>query len=57
MIAGIEPTKRQKHHDRIARTRLPIASSSVRGADNVVADGAGEGGIVWSAIAPFYVEV
>ena len=53
MIAGIAPKKRQKNHDKIANTKLQMASGSVRGAVATGVGCCGNGGGVSSAIAPF----
>jgi hypothetical protein len=51
----MDPTRRQKNHDRIASTKLKIASGSVRDAVAVDEDcGGSGGGFVSSAIALFY---
>ena len=50
MTAGIEAKSIQTNHDKIANTKLQIASGSVRAA--VAAVDGGAGGIVSSAIAP-----
>lgn len=50
MIAGMTVRKKHPNHDRIDKTKLQIASGSVRAAGDEVATG---GGVASSAIAPF----
>src|SRR5437660_2924945 len=56
-MAGMDPNSRQTNHDKIARTRLIIASGSIRAVTGAGGDWAGSGEeFVSSAIAPLYAQ-